>query len=158
MKKQIEEVKQSDFGQKKDILDELKGKLGKTYRDEEIYWSQKARSKWLKHGDKNTAFFHAFVRIRRRQNRISGLQRENGSWCDTKEEMFEEISNHYSNIFNTSQLDNIDEVLDSIPHTISQQMVENLIKPVDEKEAKAAVFSMHPNKVPVPNGRHTGIP
>ena len=56
----------------------LKRQLSKTYKDEELFWSQKSRSRWLKERDKNTTFFHISVMTKRKRNRISMLQNLNG--------------------------------------------------------------------------------
>jgi hypothetical protein len=41
--------------------------------DNEIYWKQHALGVWLKEGDKNTKFLHAFASQRRRNNKIKIL-------------------------------------------------------------------------------------
>lgn len=48
---------------------------------EELFWFQKSREKWVKLGDKNTAFFHAQTIIRRKRNKVHGLNLPSGIWC-----------------------------------------------------------------------------
>lgn len=37
----------------------LKTLLNEAYKEEEMFWSKKAREQWLLEGDKNTKYFHA---------------------------------------------------------------------------------------------------
>ncbi|KAA3480901.1 reverse transcriptase [Gossypium australe] len=45
---------------------------------DEMYWEQRARSNWLKLGDRNTAYFHKCATIRRRGNAINKLFLDDG--------------------------------------------------------------------------------
>ena len=78
IKRKIQELKESAVQGKSRKMAELKLKLSSAYKAEEIFWAQKARSKWLKAGDKNTAYFHACVKTRRKRNQITNLQKGNG--------------------------------------------------------------------------------
>ena len=44
------------------------------------------------------------------------------------------------------------EILEGIPHSITQEMNTNLTKSVKEEEIKVALFSMQPDKAPGQDG------
>ncbi|XP_010480814.1 PREDICTED: uncharacterized protein LOC104759601 [Camelina sativa] len=77
-----------------DELAELTWKLREAYRDEEVYWYQKSRSRWMKLRDHNTGYFHAQTKQRRAQNRIVGLHDQQGVWT-TEESGVQNIAESY---------------------------------------------------------------
>ena len=48
-------------------------------KQEESFFAQKSRVRWLKDGDLNTSFFHNFVRSRFNINKVVSLTLEDGS-------------------------------------------------------------------------------
>ncbi|XP_027182324.1 uncharacterized protein LOC113780749 [Coffea eugenioides] len=136
IKKKLQEIKESNGEGKRGQLADLKLQLSKAYKEEELFWSQKARCRWLQEGDKNTAYFHASVMATRRRNKITVLQRNNGDWCNTDQELG----------------GNMQLLPTVVPNAISRQMNERLIQLVNEAEIKKALFSMHPNKSPGTDG------
>ncbi|KAL3498321.1 hypothetical protein ACH5RR_041053 [Cinchona calisaya] len=95
-------------------MKELKRKLNHAYKDEEVYWAQKARAKWLQEGDRNIDFFHASVNSRRRKNSIHKHQRRDDSWCEERKDIEEEISGYYRELFHSSNPQNFVETLTRI--------------------------------------------
>ncbi|XP_071920779.1 uncharacterized protein [Coffea arabica] len=152
IKKQLKATKAADEWCNKGVITTLKLQLSKAYKDEELYWSQKSRSRWLKKGDKNTAYFHQSVMAKRKPNRISILQKTDGEWCRSDQEIEDELCTHYKELFTSNNPTEFDEVLQGIPRTNSNLMNAQLIKPVDELEIKQAIFSMFPNKAPGVDG------
>ncbi|XP_027183762.1 uncharacterized protein LOC113782049 [Coffea eugenioides] len=153
IKEQLKVTREADERCNKGVITTLKLQLSKAYKDEELYWSQKSRSRWLKEGDKNTAYFHQSVMAKRKRNRISILQKTDGEWCRSDQEIEDELCTHYKELFTSNNPIEFDEVLQGIPRTISNLMNAQLIKPVDELEIKQAIFSMFPNKFSGVDGR-----
>ena len=137
---------------KKDWIQELKIQLKEAYSKKELFWSQKSRIQWLKEGDKNIHFFHSSVKGRRRRHKMQRILRKDKSWANTKEEIGEEVEKYFKNLFCSMGVDHFDVILERIPHTITNQVNTNLMKPVDEKETTKALFAMNPNESLGPDG------
>lgn len=152
LKKEIKETKERTDGGSRAHLINIKKKLAEAYKREEIFWSQKARVQWLKEGDKNTGYFHAIITGRRKRNRISVLQKRSGEWCEGEEETCKEILDYFTQIFSSDKPGDFAEILQGIPQTVTAAMNRKLIRPVTDQEISQAVFSMHPNKSPGPDG------
>ncbi|XP_071921851.1 uncharacterized protein [Coffea arabica] len=152
VKQQIKEIKESKESGVKDKISELKIQLKEAYTEEEQFWAQKARIDWLREGDKNTKFFHACVKGRRRRNRMLNIQRDDGSWTKSEEELGKEVAEYYRVLFASSGCEGLGEILNGIPTTITTEMNARLTQEVEEKEIKSALFSMNPNKAPGQDG------
>ena len=53
--------------------------------EEESFWAQKSRCKWLSQGDRNIHYFHFSTLARRRRNKILALKDDHGSWVHDAE-------------------------------------------------------------------------
>ncbi|XP_074368854.1 uncharacterized protein LOC141708914 [Apium graveolens] len=48
----------------------------------EIFWRQRSKQLWLQAGEKNTKYFHASCKKRKRNNHIQKLKNADGAWVD----------------------------------------------------------------------------
>lgn len=118
---------------------------------EEMLWFQKSREKWVRYGNKNTKFFHTQTVIRRRKNRIVGLNIE-GVWCSDSETLKREANSFFKQLFpsNESCSHSILE-LSHIPR-ISNDLQDILLQPISLLEVKEVIFSLNAYKAPRPDG------
>lgn len=59
--------------------------------------------------------------------------------------------NYFKDMFTTTNIKD-EEVLEGIPSTVSNVQNQELLKPISEEEVKKALFQMHPDKSPGPDG------
>uniref|UniRef100_A0A2N9JBI5 CCHC-type domain-containing protein n=1 Tax=Fagus sylvatica TaxID=28930 RepID=A0A2N9JBI5_FAGSY len=141
-----------EVDQNREKANQLRRELNTQLEEEELYWQQRSRVCWLKEGDKNTKFFHAFANQRRRTNEITMLRDNHGAQI-TGEAGLEQVCNEYfRNIFTTSNPGNIDVVVNAMDQVVSQDMNDSLLFPITEEEVKIALFQMNPSKAPGPDG------
>jgi hypothetical protein len=56
---------------------EILSTLENLFEQEEVFWLQRGRANWLRHGDKNTSFLHHFASERKKRNFIKMLINDN---------------------------------------------------------------------------------
>ncbi|XP_074377351.1 uncharacterized protein LOC141718876 [Apium graveolens] len=83
----------------------------------------------------------------RRNNHIQKLQDANGHWLDWEHGLPGLISDYFNNLFTTTESD-WQEVIDCIPHTITELQNDELLRPIIEEEVKSTLFQMNPDKAP----------
>ncbi|XP_019085377.1 PREDICTED: uncharacterized protein LOC104714891 [Camelina sativa] len=136
IKRQLE-MAQANDSSTPEMFSDLNGRLREAYRDEEIHWYLKSRNRWMRVGDKNTKYFQAQTK-----------QRRDGAICDTAVSYFEEL---FSSICPT----NFEESLREIYTVITEADNTRLTASATEAEVKHALFMMHPDKAPRPDGMTT---
>lgn len=80
-------------------LSSAKDQLDRVLSQEEMFWRQRSRIKWLKEGDHNTKFFHAYASSMIRKSSITKLQSEDGSVVEDISAVASMFVTHFQNAF-----------------------------------------------------------
>ncbi|CAN6675688.1 unnamed protein product [Malus baccata var. baccata] len=134
----------SEILQKSWLVDELRAQ-------EECYWMQRSRVRWLREGDANTNFFHNSTLQRRRRNQIIKIKDELGNWVEQPGSVRKLVEDHFIHTFTTGEARNWGTLLDCISPRVTEDMNLALLKPVSEDEVKTAIFKMGGLKAPGPD-------
>ena len=94
----------------------------------------------MKHGDRNTKFFHSKATQRRKKNHISGIQNAHGQWVEELEEVVEVASDYFDNLFSADAANQMEECLNAIPNKVTDNMQEVLLGEFTTEEVKVALF------------------
>lgn len=119
---------------------------------QEIFWAQRSRISWLKHGDKNTKFFHSKASHRRQRNFIKGIMNNENNWVEEVEEIVDVATDYFENIFKAGECDQLDECLAIVHHKVNPNMQEILSSEYSAEEIKAVLFQIGPIKALGPDG------
>ena len=153
LQKKIEDLSMEDAtdGNSASMLEASK-KLDDLLLKQEIYWAQRSRISWLKHGDKNTKYFHSKASQWRRRNMIQGVKDQHNNWVEEIEDIAGVAIEYFENMFKSGACDRLDESLDVVQHKMTTNMQEILSREYSANEIKTALFQMGSTKAPRPDG------
>ncbi|XP_024156000.1 uncharacterized protein LOC112163980 [Rosa chinensis] len=117
-----------------------------------IFWKEKSRLRWLVDGDRNTAFLHNMVKVRRLKQSISSLRvgrqilRQQLDIENHAVQHFSSTFSHDNKIIDTGLVERV------IPRMVTDEENAALLALPLGEEIKATVFSMDGSSAPGPDG------
>ena len=67
-----------------------------------MIWHKKSREIWLKDGDMNSKFYHAFAKICHRRNNIERIQLQDNKWISSHELIGEYFVHSFKDLFGST--------------------------------------------------------
>eukprot|EP00253_Pinus_taeda_P030389 PITA_30389 len=133
----------------------IHSKLEERRKQEETYWRQKSRIRWLKDGERNTKFFHRTTVQRRMHNSIPFIQSQEGARIEDHEKIEAEFLNHFAQVHTEPEGDKrlaIERITKNVPKIITEEHNELLLHPILMQEVDDAMSQLKEGKAPGPDG------
>lgn len=131
-------------------------RLTEVLTQQEVFWKQRSKQLWLKEGDQNSKFFHASAKVRRKANQICELHYEEGNAVGWDTGLEGLMISYFNDLFKSSTTE-WDSVVKHMHSPVTEEHNASMLKPVDHQEVKNALFHMHPEKSPGPDGLSPGF-
>lgn len=138
-------VQKSLSERENDYLTGLEKELIQEYNQilyqEEIFWFQKSRVKWMVVGKRNMKFFHQSTIMRRRRNKIMMLKIDN-EWIKNDETLREHAFHHFASQFqeaSRSSRRTHSLQISRFQTTLSTDDIDHIGRAVDLKEPREVV-------------------
>nr|KYP46237.1 Transposon TX1 uncharacterized [Cajanus cajan] len=155
-RRQLLELREQHDANSVSAFSKAQERLSTLLAKEEAFWKQRAKVYWLKDGDKNTKFFHAMASERKKKNLIQRLTKPDGTIAIAQQDLCQVAQNYFNDLFEAQQSD-IAQVIDHISPKITAADNDSLLQPFCISEFKTALFSMHSDKSPGPDGLNPGF-
>jgi exonuclease III len=157
LKKKLTKIQNSEDRGSGAEMQAVQKELQHLLDSEDMQWRQRAKSDWLRDGDRNTRYFHECANARRKTNRIHNILDAEERMCDTEEEVQMGFINYFSSLFTTVDAGDMGPCLQHMERRVSDDMNQELLKPFSEDDIRTALFQMAPLKAPGPDGFPAGF-
>eukprot|EP00253_Pinus_taeda_P017214 PITA_17214 len=147
-------IEQKDYCHSKKFQEEeLYNKLRKIKRQVEEKWRTKSRQVWLESGDKNTSFFHKQATARQVRNTITAITDNAGTHHVEQADIKEAAAEHFKDLLTEVQEEeSYDDLLHHLHPKVTDDLNKILTAEIKEEEIVEAIWNLHPNKAPGPDG------
>ncbi|KAL0310908.1 UNVERIFIED_CONTAM: Retrovirus-related Pol polyprotein from type-1 retrotransposable element R2 [Sesamum angustifolium] len=116
---------------------------------------QRAKLRWMKHGDQNSKVFFRKVNSTRAKQRVFQIKKTTGEVLTEMAEVTQEFISYFQSLLGGSKsyrvLD-IEFLRQDIKHTLTTDETNQLVAPVTRSEIKAAFFDIDEDSAPSPDG------
>lgn len=85
-----------------ELIHKISSELKAAYKSEEEYWRQRSRLLWLRLGDRNSGFFHATTKNRKRVNDFSVIEDAEGKPVYKEEQIAKVIVQYFNDLFTST--------------------------------------------------------
>lgn len=124
-------------------------------RKEKLWWAQRAKVQWLKHGDLNTKYFHYKAHQRKRKNIIHSIKDNQGTTWKDREHIFSIFNNYFSNIFNKSDTHYALDLFTVVKDIVTNDQYGYLEANFSSLKVLEAISNLKRNSAPSPDGLTT---
>jgi hypothetical protein len=145
-----EKAKQDDVDS--NLIKKLHEELIEKQNEEDVYWRQRAKEDWLKHGDQNSRYFHASANQKKKASMMTEIMDEQGNKWETEELIGDAFAKYFQGLFTTSGLRQMESVLEKVDRRATSDMNNALLKEFMVEEIGVALNQMAPLKAPGPDG------
>ena len=122
----------------------------------EMLWAQKARKEWDLKGDRNTKYYQAVVKNRKRHNRIIQIKNEEDVWITDQNQIEQCFCNHFRTVYADTPQYTVDEIQQQLSclqlPTLTNQQKCTLDQPLEDAEIIQAIHQLGSLKAPGPDG------
>ncbi|KAJ1419294.1 hypothetical protein SESBI_15248 [Sesbania bispinosa] len=101
-------------------MQEIRKEIIQIWKQQEAYWAQRSRLKWLNYGDKNIAFFHASTVQRRDRNRLVRIRDGEDQWVEGQKEISNAVLQHFWKIYTKDPCSNVPECIQATPKLVPE--------------------------------------
>ncbi|KAF8088679.1 hypothetical protein N665_0532s0042 [Sinapis alba] len=109
------------------MINMIRKELLHAYKEEDSFWKQKSRDKWLVLGDRSSKFFHGSVKTNRSRNHISKLKDKNNQDQFSDGAKAEVAVDYFTDLFKSSNPRPYDPAFERFPPKVTAVMNDSLI-------------------------------
>ncbi|KAK4384087.1 hypothetical protein Sango_3092700 [Sesamum angolense] len=126
-----------------------------TIKQEVSMLKQRAKLRWMKHGDQNSKVFFRKINSARAKQRVFQITKANGEVLTEAQDVTQEFISYFQSLLGgtrTRRVIDLDFLRPDLKHTLTTEEANLLDAPVTRSEIKDAFFDIDDDSAPGPDG------